>query len=113
MCCVAPGALSPQQLCFFRFYLGRVHFQEGAIPIAHPDEGMLNDLVKSELPCFHTGAEGPGIEGAPLVPDLGDGKQAAPHRDRTRKDPDDQSVSSDHEPETDCLDQMRRPASSG
>ena len=63
MCCVTPGALSSPDLAFFRFYLGHVHFQECVIPVPHPDEGMLNDLVKPESPCFHTGADGPGIDG--------------------------------------------------
>src|SRR5262249_30249626 len=83
------------------------------IPIPHPDEGMLNHLMKPESPCFHTGTEGPGICSTPLVPDLRDGNQTAPHHDCTRKDPYDQSVSSSHDAETDCLGEMRHPAGPG
>ena len=61
MCCVTPGALVSTAFVFFRFYLGHVHFQKGVIPIPDPDERMLNHLIKPEAPCFHTGAEGPGI----------------------------------------------------
>ena len=109
-----PGStFSSSTFVFFRFYLCRVQFQKCVIPVPDPDEGMLNHLMKPQPPCFHTGAEGPGIDGVPLVPDLGNDNQATPHRDRASKDPYDQSASSGHEPETDCLREMRYPAGPG
>ena len=100
MCCVTPGALYPQPHCFFRLYLGRIHFQECVIPVPYPDEGMLNDLVKPEPPCFHTGAEGPGIDGAlpgaRQIPETA--SKPPPIAIAPASDSYDQSVSSGHKP---------------
>ena len=113
MCCVTQEAVCPPGVCLDPLHLSLVHLQEGVIPIPDPDERMLNHLLKPNSPCFHTGAEGPGIGGALLVSDLGNDKQATPHRDCANKNPYDQSASSGHEPESDCLSKMRYPAGPG